>query len=142
MINSNNFLQTGEYTDLNHKKEITKEIKCTQQTLKTAYYKEQSKQINQAAEMCKVEEFWLMKLFKMSKCLISNKNVITTEMLTEHFKQHLTERDCEKQPEVREPIVSDGVQTPLSDGTPPFWRPQFQNISRNITPQFSEFPPN
>ena len=109
--------------NLEAKKAITKEIKCMRQKLKSSYYSEQAQKINRAAEMRKIEEeFRLMNTFKASKRYASKKNVITTAKLTDHFREHFSERECQKQPEVLNPenypYLQPTIATPIDESLP------------------------
>ena len=83
-------------------KVLSKAIKKMRNKLKNEYFSSLANEINTAAEARKIEEeFRLCKSFTMHKN--TDTNLISSEKLTEFFKDHLKEKPVELQPEVLNP---------------------------------------
>ena len=82
--------------------DLGKEIKKRRMILSNSYYSKKADEINYASECRNVEEeFRLAKQYKMLKS--TEINIIPPEKLTEFFKDHLSQRHVELQPEVSHP---------------------------------------
>ena len=83
-------------------KMLSKNIKKMRNKLKNEYFSSLANEINTAAEARKIEEeFRLCKSYTMHKN--TDANLISSEKLTEFFKDHLKEKPVELQPEVLNP---------------------------------------
>ena len=83
-------------------RELGNSIKKLRIKLKNDYFSKLANNLNVASEARNVEEeFRLCKTYTMAKH--SEINIISSEKLTEHFKDHLKERVIEIQPEVKNP---------------------------------------
>ena len=84
------------------RKELGRAIKKKGNKLKNDYFLNMANNINTAGEARKIEEE-----FRLSKCYTMHKHtdtkLITTDKLTDFFKDHLKERHVELQPEVTNP---------------------------------------
>ena len=84
------------------REDLGKEIKKRRMILSNSYYSKKADEINYASECRNVEEeFRLAKQYKMLKS--TEINIIPPEKLTEFFKDHLSQRHVELQPEVSHP---------------------------------------
>ena len=85
--------------DPSEKKELGKNIKKLRNKLKNDYFSTLADNINVVGEARKIEEeFRLCKSYHMHKN--TNQNLISSEKLTEFFKDHLKDKTVELQPEV------------------------------------------
>ena len=94
-------MKRRECKSISGKKQLTAQIKKKRQQLKSAYFHCRAEAINQAAEERKVEEEFRLAKSRMTSP--SKKLLISNDKLTEHFKQHFSQRSCDKQPEVINP---------------------------------------
>ena len=92
-------------------KEVGKSIKKLRNKLKNDYFLDLAENINTVAEARKVEEeFRLCKSYNMHKP--TDTKLITSEKLTEFFKDHLKEKPVEVQPEVINPELYPHILPP------------------------------
>ena len=83
-------------------KRLGKAIKKMRNKLKNEYFSSLANDINNAAEARKIEEeFRLCKTYTMHKN--TDTNLISSEKLTDFFKDHLKEKPVDLQPEVLNP---------------------------------------
>ena len=88
--------------DPSESKELGKSIKKLRNKLKNDYFSDLAENINTVAEARKVEEeFRLCKSYNMHKT--KDTKLISSEKLTEFFKDHLKEKPVDLQPEVLTP---------------------------------------
>ena len=92
-------------------KELGKSIKKLRNKLKNDYFSDLAENINTVAETRKVEEeFRLCKSYNMHKP--TDTKLITSEKLTEFFKDHLKEKPVDPQPEVINPELYPHILPP------------------------------
>ena len=92
-------------------KELGKSIKKMRNKLKNEYFSNLARNINTVGEARKIEEeFRLCKSYTMHKH--TDTKLITSEKLTEFFKDHLKEKPVDLQPEVITPGLYPHVLSP------------------------------
>ena len=97
--------------DPSEKKELGKNIKKLRNKLKNDYFSTLADNINVVGEARKIEEeFRLCKSYHMHKN--TNQNLISSEKLTEFFKDHLKDKTVELQPEVLNPELFPHILPP------------------------------
>ena len=89
----------------------SKAIRKMRNKLKNEYFSSLANDINTAAEARKIEEeFRLCKTYTMHKN--TDTNLISSEKLTDFFKDHLKEKPIDLQPEVLNPELYSLITSP------------------------------
>ena len=97
--------------DPSKRKELGKNIRKMRNKLKNDYFSDLADDINIVGEARKIEEeFRLCKTYTMHKN--KNQNLISSDKLTEFFKDHLKEKPVDLQPEVMNPELFPHVLPP------------------------------
>ena len=97
--------------DPSKRKELGKNIRKMRNKLKNDYFSDLADDINIVGEARKIEEeFRLCKTYTMHKN--KNQNLISSDKLTEFFKDHLKEKPVDLQPEVMNPKLFPHVLPP------------------------------